>query len=87
MKVLPSVLLVMAEAMGVTLPRKSYKDMRPEYLKALSKSESYFNVITEDAINFYKPYRDLWALQVRWFLSLLFCWLVAYQNSRQKLHK
>ncbi len=44
-------------------PRKSYKDMRPEYLKALSKSESYFNVITEDAINFYKPYRDLWALQ------------------------
>ena len=45
-------------------PRKSYQDMRPEYFaEMVAKNSSYFNVITNDAIEFYKPYRDLWLLQ------------------------
>lgn len=44
-------------------PRKSYQNMRTEYLAKMVTGESYFNVITDDAIEFYKPYRHLWALQ------------------------
>lgn len=44
-------------------PRKSYPDMRKEYMERMTGGESYFNVITEDAYEFYKPYRDLWMLQ------------------------
>jgi hypothetical protein len=44
-------------------PRKSYPDMRTEYTKRLQGGESYFNIISDEAIEFYKPYRDLWALQ------------------------
>jgi len=44
-------------------PRKSYPDMRKEYAQKMILGESYFNVITDEAIEFYRPYRDLWALQ------------------------
>lgn len=44
-------------------PRKSYPDMRKEYAQKMILGESYFNVITDDAIEFYKPYKDLWMLQ------------------------
>jgi len=44
-------------------PRKSYPDMRPEYFEKMMGGQSYFNVIVEDALDFYKPYADLWALQ------------------------
>jgi hypothetical protein len=44
-------------------PRKSYPDMRKEYAESLQSGESYFNVITKDAIDFYSPYKNLWLLQ------------------------
>jgi len=44
-------------------PRKSYPDMRKEYSARLNEGESYFNVIADDAVDFYKPFADLWLLQ------------------------
>lgn len=44
-------------------PRRSYPNMRKEYMEKLMAGESYFNVITKDAIDFYKGYKDLWLLQ------------------------
>jgi hypothetical protein len=45
-------------------PRKQWSDMRPEYFEQMAKyQKSYFNVISDDAVNFYKPYADRWALQ------------------------
>lgn len=44
-------------------PRKSYPDMRPEYMEKMIGGESYFNVIVDDALSFYEPYADRWLLQ------------------------
>jgi len=44
-------------------PRKAYPDMRPEYMDKLMGGESYFNVIVDDALKFYRPYADRWLLQ------------------------
>lgn len=44
-------------------PRRNYPSMRKEYSEKLQEGESYFNVITKDAINFYKEYKDQWLLQ------------------------
>jgi hypothetical protein len=34
-------------------PRRSYEDLRPEY-----KVEKYYDVVEEDAVSFYTPYKD-----------------------------
>lgn len=44
-------------------PRRSYPNMRLEYLSRLKAGESYFNVIVKDALEFYRPYRERWLLQ------------------------
>jgi predicted phosphodiesterase len=45
-------------------PRKSYAGMRPEYLMEMISrgNEAYFDIITKDAIEFYKPYARLFAV-------------------------
>lgn len=47
-------------------PRRSYPEMRPEYLKQMiEKSQNYLDVVVRDAVEFYKPYADLFGLVTR----------------------
>jgi len=48
-------------------PRKSYAGMRPEYLHKMIElgNEAYFDIITKDAIEFYKPYAHLFTVFAR----------------------
>jgi len=47
-------------------PRRSYKEMRPEYLQMMiDEKKDYLDVIVKDAVKFYKPYADLFALVTR----------------------
>lgn len=44
-------------------PRRSYPEMRPEYLKAMiDEGIGYLDVIVRDAAQFYKPYADRFLL-------------------------
>lgn len=41
-------------------PRRSYEEMRPEYVERMAKDRAgYLDVIVKDAIEFYKPYANL----------------------------
>jgi len=46
-------------------PRRSYTDMRPEYLAAMIDKTPYFDVIVKDAAKFYKKYADMFILIAR----------------------
>jgi len=48
-------------------PRKSYAGMRPEYSHQMitDGNEAYFDIITKDAIEFYKPYAHLFTVIAR----------------------
>jgi len=45
-------------------PRKSYAGMRPEYLHQMitEGNEAYFDIVVNDAIEFYKPYAHLFTV-------------------------
>jgi len=44
-------------------PRRSYPEMRPEYLKAMIAEDiGYLDVVVRDAAEFYKPYADRFLL-------------------------
>lgn len=43
--------------------RKSYPDMRKEYLDKLVEGKDYLNIIVDDAVDFYSKYADLYLLQ------------------------
>ena len=45
-------------------PRKSYSAMRPEYLHKMIElgNEAYFDIIVKDAVEFYKPYANLFTV-------------------------
>lgn len=44
-------------------PRRNYPEMRPEYVKAMADTrKGYFDVIVADAVDFYAPFADLFAL-------------------------
>lgn len=43
--------------------RKSYPDMRKEYLHGLVDGKDYLNLIVDDAVDFYSKYADLYLLQ------------------------
>lgn len=46
-------------------PRRSYPEMRPEYLDMMSDGRGYLDVIVDDARDFYKPYADRFLLIAR----------------------
>jgi hypothetical protein len=39
-------------------PRRTYKDIRPEYQKKMIEGGKFLDVIVKDAVNFYKPYAN-----------------------------
>jgi hypothetical protein len=44
-------------------PRRSYPEMRPEYLEAMVKTKTgYLDVVVQDAVKFYKKYADRFLL-------------------------
>jgi hypothetical protein len=45
--------------------RRSTHDLRNEYNSAMTRGEKYFNVITNDASRYYKPYAPMWLLMAR----------------------